>query len=483
MIKMFLNVEVLFDKLSLTFFFFIFFFLSLHNCHTNKTEEAMADTNAAAVPEAWTGFFCKMLKERTYVDLYVQVGEHKDTFAAHRFVLAYHSPVLHKMISQSTALLELPNVSSNAFKVVLDHFYGMDPALSSQADSLILQIWDFSKVYEVAGLLTKCESALVNKLSFKNVCGLLKVAEQRKAESLEKSCLEYIRDNKIQFFSESDLTELPSDGAILKKILKSCSCSQRVDPAVWKGVISWIQFHQPSQDTVSTILDHVELEKMTPADLTKHVVPTGVVPTHKLLEVYSSIAMRRVAQQPSHDEMRRWSKSLIWTRHKKWNEMIMDARVLTAGEEKAYVEICHFSGKMEIGIYSAGRMLYSKETLETASRVGVFVDLVEKSLHFFGDRQWLKSVPLQFSSLHPTFPLFLTCKWNPRSTSVPQWENPRQDTHIADDSSSSSEEETSSSSEEESEQSGRDQKETESSSEEESSSDEESSSSDEEESS
>ncbi|PKU63988.1 BTB/POZ domain-containing protein At1g55760-like [Dendrobium catenatum] len=156
----------------------------------------------------------RMLTEGIHTD--ITINTCNGSIAAHRAVLATRSPVFQSMFSHSLkekelSVVNISDMSIEAFQVLLNYIYGNFNADEFQTHRLALLT--ASDKYDIADLKEVCHESLLEDIDAKNVLERLHIAHLHRLQSLKTGCLKYlvnfgkiyeIRDELNEFLQGSD---------------------------------------------------------------------------------------------------------------------------------------------------------------------------------------------------------------------------------------------------------------------------------------
>ncbi|GBC00030.1 hypothetical protein RclHR1_03710014 [Rhizophagus clarus] len=159
--------------------------------------------------------YIELLEDNEYYDLTVEVGEDPNVkiFRAHMNILCHRSPYLRRILSSNTNKsnnglinIQLPNISSGAFKIILRYIYGGILSLNEQ---------DTSEIFNV---LLAADELLLQEL----VDHLQKYLIENKSEWMEQH-FEFTHRTSFQFNSLIELQQFCTDFMVKspEKIFKS----------------------------------------------------------------------------------------------------------------------------------------------------------------------------------------------------------------------------------------------------------------------
>nr|CAD2133459.1 unnamed protein product [Meloidogyne enterolobii] len=145
----------------------------------------------------------KMFENGTFSDCVIKVGD--EIIKAHRCVLAENSQVFRTMFEQ-TGMIEsqkgevtITDASPECVRAMLQFFYsGCLPSITCAHD-----VFAIAHKYEVEPLKYECELIISSKISEKNFLQYCEIISLYGAPTVEKACINYIRDNRKIFLSSN----------------------------------------------------------------------------------------------------------------------------------------------------------------------------------------------------------------------------------------------------------------------------------------
>nr|CAD2167026.1 unnamed protein product [Meloidogyne enterolobii] len=147
--------------------------------------------------------YSNMLENATFSDCVIKVGD--KIIKAHRCVLAENSQVFRTMFEQ-TGMIEsqkgevtITDASPECVRAMLQFFYSGCPPSTADVD----EVFVIAHKYEIEPLKYECEIIISSRISDKNFlqyCGIISLYG---APTVEKACINYIRNNRKSFLSSN----------------------------------------------------------------------------------------------------------------------------------------------------------------------------------------------------------------------------------------------------------------------------------------
>ncbi|CAC5374321.1 BTBD3_6 [Mytilus coruscus] len=218
---------------------------------------------------------------------------------AHKMILALRSPVFKAMFygsfPQSEGDIRIEDICLNTFQTLMRYLYTDDLQLSK--DSVIPLLYA-AKKYQIAGLISKCETYLQDNLAVNNVCSLFSNAKFFTMGKLKLNALKFIGENAIEVLKNDDFLLLPS--ADLVDILRLDSlCVPEVD--VFRAVLKWVDHEMTKNKNAGKsrraiflkdgILFTIGIPLLSLEEYTSVVIPSGVLTDEEQLQSFKAITI------------------------------------------------------------------------------------------------------------------------------------------------------------------------------------------------
>jgi BTB/POZ domain-containing protein 3/6 len=168
-------------------------------------------------------------------DVKFLVGQEKRAINAHKFILAAHSLVFHRMFCsnfRSETEVTITDIDATAFEIMINSLYGKRPILSAEN---IAEVYYAAEKYEFLLLLDICKSFIVNSIDSTNALALLNTYHRYNESEINEKCLSLILDDPLLFFEKPEFLEASVD--VLRSILepRNINCSlQDIEEAFLK---------------------------------------------------------------------------------------------------------------------------------------------------------------------------------------------------------------------------------------------------------
>ncbi|EXX53056.1 uncharacterized protein OCT59_029384 [Rhizophagus irregularis] len=166
--------------------------------------------------------FIELLEDDEYYDITIEVGEDPNVkiFRAHTGILCYRSPYLRRYLASNKknndnvlAHIKLPNISSDAFQIILKYIYGGILSLNENDTSDIFKILvaaDMLHLNEMVDYLQKYlienktewmeqHFELIHRISF----------QSNNISELQQFCIDFMAKSPEKIFKSLDFTSLP----------------------------------------------------------------------------------------------------------------------------------------------------------------------------------------------------------------------------------------------------------------------------------
>ena len=206
---------------------------------------------------------CAQFREQgEFIDVHLKVGE--DEFAAHRIILAANSDYFHAMFSHgmkesNQEVIELgdEDISSGAFKIVLDSMYSGEINVNDENVSEVLLAADHLQVTSVVQQC--CEYLIQLKFDVQTYCRVIMVADRHGLKDLKE-----ITGSKMAPIyeeicgKEEFLSHMNAD--VLSALLCRDDLRAPSENFVFKSVMQWIKYRKEERmDVAAQVIGAVRL--------------------------------------------------------------------------------------------------------------------------------------------------------------------------------------------------------------------------------
>jgi speckle-type POZ protein len=162
---------------------------------------AVATPNAKTPPEILvppsdlSNNLAKLLEGKKGADVVIKVG--RETFYAHKIVLAMRSPVFDAelygpMWDEEKQCLQIADMKPAVFRALL-HFIYTDSLPAMHDNKVIRHLLVAADRYAMGRMKLMCESILCKSLDAKSVVATLALADQHHCTKLREACIDYIK--------------------------------------------------------------------------------------------------------------------------------------------------------------------------------------------------------------------------------------------------------------------------------------------------
>ncbi|CAM8966591.1 unnamed protein product [Rhodiola kirilowii] len=216
-------------------------------------------TRSIQVPESDIGAQLGMLLEsEESADITIKVG--KETFHAHKLVLAARSPLLRSKIfsglEEAKQETIIDDLEPNVFKAILHYIYRdtliedaeVDASDSSSPllpipNSFTVRLLTAADSYGLDRLKLMCEARLCKDISVPSVCRILTIADQCHAAKLKAVCLRYAVENLAAVMQTEGFKNLKENSPLLQtELLKTVAgCEDDSSSGGGKSLSVWAQ--------------------------------------------------------------------------------------------------------------------------------------------------------------------------------------------------------------------------------------------------
>ena len=206
---------------------------------------------------------CAQFREQgEFIDVRLKVGE--DEFAAHRIVLAANSDYFHAMFAhgmkesnQEVIELKEENLSSGAFKIVMDSMYSGEISVN---DENVFEVLLAADHLQVASVVQQCCEYLIQlKFDVQTYCRVITSADRRGLKNL-KEVMESKMASMYKEICEMDEFLSHMNGDVLSALLCRDDLSAPSENFVFKSVMQWIKYKKEERlDVAAKVLGAVRL--------------------------------------------------------------------------------------------------------------------------------------------------------------------------------------------------------------------------------
>ena len=188
---------------------------------------------------------CAQFREQgEFIDVRLKVGE--DEFAAHRIILAagsdyFHAMFAHGMKESSQEVIELgdEDISSGAFKIVLDSMYSGEINVNDENVSEVLLAADHLQVTSVVQQC--CEYLIQLKSDVQTYCRVIMVADRHGLKDL-KETTESKMASIYEEICEKEEFLSHTNADVLSALLCRDDLRAPSENFVFKSVMQWIKY-------------------------------------------------------------------------------------------------------------------------------------------------------------------------------------------------------------------------------------------------
>uniref|UniRef100_A0A914QAD7 BTB domain-containing protein n=1 Tax=Panagrolaimus davidi TaxID=227884 RepID=A0A914QAD7_9BILA len=150
----------------------------------------------------------KILLKNEYTDVILKASNGIE-LKSYRCILAANSPTFKSIFDfNANGLLpieiECEKFSAETILRALSFLYGKNEMLDGDE----LNLLEFANEYSIGALKTKCFKLLETKVSIKNVCELVKIADENNFKELKQKCVKIIAENKNDI-DKKDIAKIP----------------------------------------------------------------------------------------------------------------------------------------------------------------------------------------------------------------------------------------------------------------------------------
>lgn len=206
------------------------------NQDSSKSSESSLDSVDSIDNQFLTIALSKLYLDSGTADVHFIFGaEKKVRIPAHKILLAANCGAFKAMFYGDKVDTEVPNVSTDAFKVFLQFFYFDKIALTTESIADVLHL---GKTFAFPSCLSICERFLMNSLCIDNVCMSYGLAIRFELNDLIGKCEDMIADKTEAVFQSATFPKC--ERSVLSRILKLelLTCSESM---VFRSCVEWVK--------------------------------------------------------------------------------------------------------------------------------------------------------------------------------------------------------------------------------------------------
>ncbi|KAL3085977.1 hypothetical protein niasHS_009019 [Heterodera schachtii] len=248
------------------------------------------------------------------IQFLVGQGEEKELLKAHKCIMMTASDVFESMFrfddknpktetpsAKKNGSVEIPDISPNAFKVMLSFIYAED--LSELNGENAMGVLYAANKYNVSSLVKACSEFPINELP--NVFFAHFHARLLNENDFSRRCLDYIDQNAETLLQSEEFLHI--DQNMLCEILERDQLKINDELAIWNAAIRWADERcaqmliecsaKNRRDVIGPILYKIRFPLIEKRDFSKIIVPSCVLTMEELLAVF---------QYHCHPNLRDW---------------------------------------------------------------------------------------------------------------------------------------------------------------------------------
>ncbi|XP_052078335.1 BTB/POZ domain-containing protein 6-B-like [Mytilus californianus] len=228
-------------------------------------------------------------------------GENIVRIPAHKMILALRSPVFKAMFygsfPQSEGDIRIEDITLETFKRLVKYLYTDHLQLSKNC---VIPLLYTAQKYQIAGLISKCENYLQDKLAVDNACTLFSHAKFFTMAKLRTNALKFIADDAIDVLKHDDFLLLLSEDLVDILQLDSL-CVQEVD--IVRAVLKWVDHKlTKSKNKIDGksrravllkdgILYTMAIPLLSLEEYTSVVIPSSILTDEEQLQIFKAITI------------------------------------------------------------------------------------------------------------------------------------------------------------------------------------------------
>ncbi|KAL3071150.1 hypothetical protein niasHS_015390 [Heterodera schachtii] len=237
------------------------------------------------------------------IQFLVGQGEEKELLKAHKCIMMTASNVFESMFrfddknpktetptAKTDGSVEIPDISANAFKVMLSFIYAEDLS-ELNGDNAMAVLYAANK-YNVSSLVKACSEFPINELS--NVFFAHDQARLLNENDFSRRCLDYIDQNAETLLQSEQFLQI--DQNMLCEIIGRDQLKIDDELTIWNAAIRWADARcaqilidcsaKNRRDVLGPALFKIRFALITKRDFSKIIVPSCVLTMEELLAVF-----------------------------------------------------------------------------------------------------------------------------------------------------------------------------------------------------
>lgn len=183
-----------------------------------------------------------MNKQHTY-DVTFFIGPHKEQFQANRIFLAAISDVFQAMLygsmteSQPNSTAIIPDIDADAFKVVIDFAYCLEPPITIKN---VVFITNICRKYQISSLSPICTEYFTSHLNQKTICSSLNNAVNLQLSDLISSCKNAIKE-RLGYYAKDIIktNDFLQMGAPAMSVFLQIDQLRIKEEDLWDALLKW----------------------------------------------------------------------------------------------------------------------------------------------------------------------------------------------------------------------------------------------------
>jgi hypothetical protein len=280
----------------------------------------------------------KYFKNKALSDMTLKVKDM--TFPAHKFILCARSKVWETLITGPWAesgknILEIENVSVEAFETFLYHIYTFETRLPPGGFDVMLEVADLALQHDCPALALFVAENVENCLSEENVCDAIQTIHDIGNPELENACWSYF------FANSQDVMETEGFGRMTIETLQNM-LKNDILPLDEVEVFSMLMAYAKRKKDLGTpaevlkaLVPLVRFPLMSVEDLTNVVEPTKLLSSEELLQTILHVVSNGLTGKPVFSIKNRVEGQFVSKGKIQWNVVPKD--MIVSGKNSSMV--------------------------------------------------------------------------------------------------------------------------------------------------
>ncbi|XP_067126028.1 BTB/POZ domain-containing protein 2-like [Centruroides vittatus] len=237
-----------------------------------------------------------LMATKEMCDVNVIIGQDKQLFTTHTFLLSMFSEVFQKMFLGHTTNeminIELPDDNVEAFHVFLEYIYTNKVILRS-VDEAISSI-HFAEKYSVKHMVDVCVLYLTNNITPYSALKIYEISSEKRKNELKFKCWQYIIENASVIVKQNYIKQVTFQ--TMMDIVSEDRLVLESEVDVYDAVIKWGKKNYPDhsphelREKLNPLLQQVRFLTMTSRQFAGNPTKDQILTTNEKLDIFREIS-------------------------------------------------------------------------------------------------------------------------------------------------------------------------------------------------